>query len=218
VVIGCLVFLFSVISPFFLYMSVLGGMSNYYWSYRRDFYGNLQQGPRQYWFSNYWGTTGLAEFQPMSWALVSMFIIQVLTLVFGVGFVFFNRRILSFVPVLLCLGVLGLMIYAGQIVLGGLGEYQQGYYLIFPSLALFMFAFVLNGVTKEQQTSARARALLNRIVCVNFCSPSKHGCVLMKLLHTRSCVSVQAQARSNKFISIPRIWQHASAQAKANET
>lgn len=150
-VIGCLVFFFSVISPFFLFRTVLYPTSNYYWSYRRDFYSIL--GQTQYWFSNNWESTGWAT---MSWALVSMFIIQVLTLVFAVGSVFFNRRILSFAPVLLCLGVLGLMIYTEQTISGVLGEYQQGYYLIFPSLALFTFAFILNEVTKKQQTSTRA--------------------------------------------------------------
>jgi len=30
----------------------------------------------------------------------------------------------------------------------------------------------------------RARALLNRIVCVNFCSPSKHSCILLTLPRT----------------------------------
>jgi hypothetical protein len=145
------VFLFSVISPFFVFTAPLAAITNYYWSYRRDFYGNFGH-VHQYWFSNNWETTTMAT---MSLALVSMFIIQVLTLVFAVSSVFFNRRILSFAPVLLCLGVLGLMIYTGQTI-GLLGEYQQGYYLIFPSLALFMFAFILNEVTKKQQTSARA--------------------------------------------------------------
>jgi DNA repair protein RadA len=32
----------------------------------------------------------------------------------------------------------------------------------------------------------RTRALLNRIVCVNFCLPSKQACALLTLLHTRS--------------------------------
>ena len=151
-VIGCLVFLFSVISPFFVSFAPLAAISNYYWSYRRDVYGNFGA-TRQFWFFNNWGTTVLAT---ISWALVSMFTFQVLTLVFSIGSIFFNRRILSFAPVLLCLGVLGLMIYTEQTISGVLGEYRQGYYLIFPSLALFMFALILNEVTKKQQTSARA--------------------------------------------------------------
>jgi hypothetical protein len=151
VIIGYTVFLFSVISPFFVFNAPLSTISDYYWSYRRDFYGNMQQVPMQYWFINNWETAGLA----MSWALVSMFIFQVLTLVFAVGSVLFNRRILSFAPVLLCLGVLGLMIYSGQTIGDKVGEYQQGYYLIFPSLVLFIFALILNEVTKKQQSSAR---------------------------------------------------------------
>ena len=156
-VIGCLVFLFSVISPFFLFNTPQYLTSNYYWSYRRDYYSPFQQAPTQYWFSNSWETASLVA---VSWALVSMFIYQVLTLVLGVVSVFFNKRILSFAPVLLCLLILGLMIYTGQTISRVFGEYQQGYYLIFPSLALFMFAFILNEVTKEQQTSS-ARAHLS---------------------------------------------------------
>jgi hypothetical protein len=40
----------------------------------------------------------------------------------------------------------------------------------------------------------RGRALLNRIVRVNFCLPSKHTHVLLTLLHTRLQVFIQAQA------------------------
>ena len=150
VVIGCLVFLFSTISPFFLSIGVLSGTSNYYWSYRRDLYGNFG-GKYQFWFVNNWEYTGSAK---MSLALVSMFIFQVLTLASAIGSFFFNERILSFASVVLCLDVLFLMLYT----IGRLydGEYQQGYYLIFPSLALFTSAFIVNEVTKKQQKSARA--------------------------------------------------------------
>jgi hypothetical protein len=148
VIIGCLVFLFSIISPFFLFNTPFYLTSNYYWSYRRDFYGGFGA-TMQFWFFNNWEKTVSAT---MSWALISLFIFQVLTLVFAVGSFFFNRRILSVAPVLLCLGVLGLMIYTEQTISGVLGEYRQGYYLIFPSLALFISAFTLNEVTKKQQT------------------------------------------------------------------
>ena len=50
----------------------------------------------------------------------------------------------------------------------------------------------------EELAQARARALLNRIVCVNFCLPSKHGCVLIKLLHTRhGCLSKPKRDRTS---------------------
>jgi hypothetical protein len=137
---GCLVFLISIISPFFLFTAPLGSILIYYWSYRRDFYGPMQQVPTQYWFIDNWENAGSAT---MSWTSVSMFIFQILTLVFGVGSVFFNRRILSIAPVLLCLGVLGLMMFTGHMISPLLGEYQEGYYLVFSSLALFIFAFIL---------------------------------------------------------------------------
>jgi hypothetical protein len=137
---GCLVFLFSIISPFFLYTAPLGSITIYYWSYRHDFYAPMRQVPTQYWFIDNWENAGLAA---MSWTLVLMFIFQVLTLVFGVGSVFFNRRILSIAPVLLCLGVLGLMMCTGHIISPVLGEYQKGYYLVFLSLTLFISDFML---------------------------------------------------------------------------
>ncbi|HML03982.1 MAG TPA: hypothetical protein VK487_11510 [Candidatus Bathyarchaeia archaeon] len=142
-ILGCLVFLFSVISPFFLTIGLLAPISNRYWSYEHDFYNGFGQHESQYWFINYWGDDVSST---MSWGLVLMFTFQLLTLTFGVGSIFFKRRILSIIPVLLCLGVLGLMIYTGNLLGLSLGEYQQGYYLVFPSLVLFIVVFILNEV------------------------------------------------------------------------
>ena len=151
--VGCLLFLFSLISPFYLTEGILAPISNYYWSYRHDSYGMnpLHHYPNQYWFSNYWFTL----WSNLPWVLLLMFIIQVLTLFLGVASVIFSRRILSFVPVLSCLGVLGLMVYAGQILNTGLGGYQLGYYLVYPSVGIFLFAFLLNEATKKGQTNGR---------------------------------------------------------------
>jgi hypothetical protein len=70
--------------------------------------------------------------------------------------IFFNRRILSFIPVLLSVVVLGLMIYIGNLMFG-YGEYQLGYSLIYPSLAIFLCAFVLNEVTRTNVCEEKSR-------------------------------------------------------------
>lgn len=84
------------------------------------------------------------------WILISMFTIQVLTLLFGVASIIFNRRMLSFAPVLLNLLTIALMVYTGMMEEVYPGEYQLGFYLVFPSLVLFLFAFVLNEMTKKR--------------------------------------------------------------------
>jgi len=80
-----------------------------------------------------------------------MFILQVLTLVFGIISVMSNRRILSLAPVCLSVTVLALMIYTINALLGTdqFGNYEQGYYFIYFPIVLFLFAFVLNKVTKN---------------------------------------------------------------------
>ena len=139
--------LFSIISPFFLSTGLLAPIANYYWSYRREllFLGNA----RQFWFFNNWED---ASSETMSLTLILMFILQVLTLLSGVASIFFKKRILSIAPVLTCLGVLGLMVYAGHFMVSALGGYQQGYYLVFPSLALFIFAVIINEVTRKSNS------------------------------------------------------------------
>jgi hypothetical protein len=125
-ILGYLLLVFSLVSPFYLSQGRISPGRSYLWSYRGEDYppvlDPLYQYPMQSWFFNYWfGNSDL------SWILLSMFTIQVLALVFGIASIIFNRRILSFVLVLLCLGVLGLMISGGQTMVG---EYQLGYYLV----------------------------------------------------------------------------------------
>jgi len=173
VVVGCLVFLFSVIFPFY-HVSTFMGLEGYqqstnYWSYKYDYYWSYflfgsHFGSSQQWFSDYWfapysaSSLGLSLGLGIPWILLPMFIIQVLTLLFGVAFIIFNRRILGFAPVLLGLLTIALMVYVGMFPYGvGIsGTYQLGFYLVFPSLFLFLSAFALNELTKKQQTSACA--------------------------------------------------------------
>jgi len=63
----------------------------------------------------------------------------------------------------------------------------------------------VHGVLQEFTIGSlkRARALLNRIVCVNFWLPSKHACALLTLLRTRSQASIQAQRYRTNSCQFP---------------
>ena len=161
VVLGCLLFLISFISPFYhdRVLTLYGRESTYYWSYEYDYHYSveLHVGSSQQWFSDYWFNTYLPAGLRIPWILVPMFTIQVLTLLFGVASFIFNRRILSFAPFLLSLLTIALMVYTSMMPSGYpeeaySGEYELGFYLVLPSLVLFLSAFVLNEMTKKRQT------------------------------------------------------------------
>jgi hypothetical protein len=101
------------------------------------------------------------------WIFISLFILQVLTLAFGVVFIISNRRILSFEPIMFSIAVLVPMTYIGEVLSGYVGvylgieygvyssQYQLGYYLVYPAIAMFLLAFLLNEVTRRRQTTNR---------------------------------------------------------------
>jgi hypothetical protein len=158
-ILGCLLFLFSVIYPLYynMFITLAGGGSTYYWSYEltMKWFVIVVLHSEQYWFSNYWFSSYGAVGFGLPWIFISMFALQVLTLIFGVASVIFDRRIVSFAPVLFSLAVMALMIYTGEILTehAFYGEYQLGYYLIYPSFIVFLSAFVLNEVIKKKQTT-----------------------------------------------------------------
>jgi hypothetical protein len=150
---GCLLFLISFISPFYNIIGITSGgrFSTYYLSYESDHHYSFlfHFGSGQYWFSDYWFGPYLAVGLGIPWIFVPMFTIQALTLLFDVASIIFNRRILPFAPVLLSLLTIALMVYTGMMLSG---EYQLGFYLVFPSLVLFLSFFVLNELTNSRQT------------------------------------------------------------------
>jgi hypothetical protein len=157
-ILGCILFVSSFISPFYL-IRFSYGASTSYWSFKSEYHADTLHITRsgKTWFSDYWFniyqvSVGLR--QPET--LITLFTIQVLTLIFGIVSIFFRRRIPSFIPVLLSVLVLGLMIYTNNLMFGS-GEYQLGYYLIYPSLAIFLSAFVLNEVTRTNVCEGKSR-------------------------------------------------------------
>jgi ABC-type multidrug transport system fused ATPase/permease subunit len=163
-VFGCLLFLFSFIFPFCyaLLSFPLGpseSWSTYYWSYSvdsRNVYTTAASVVAHYWYFDYWfnqsyGPVGFG----MPWILISLFTVQALTLMFGVLFIVCNRRILSFEPIMLSIATVALMTYTGWVVSGDAlvlsFQYQLGYYVVYPAIAMFLFAFLLNEVTKIEK-------------------------------------------------------------------
>lgn len=130
---------------------------NSFWSYRSDSYhfANWIPGARpfdeKFWFSDYWFSFLNQDYPKLTWVIMLMFILQVLTLVFGIISIISNRRILSVVPVYLSITVLALMIYTTKRLSGmypfGFMNYEQGYYFNYYTVGLFLSAFVLNEIT-----------------------------------------------------------------------
>jgi len=150
-VLGCVLFVVSSIFPFYTYST--GNELEYsvirLWSFRNDSrtYNMLGESVRNqlslfnYWFSSHFN---LSEVR-ISWVLPLLFVIQVLTLAFGVTSLIFKKRILSFAPVLLNLTAILLMMYTNWVVNPSYpsvitGWYQLGYYLVYASLVAFLLA------------------------------------------------------------------------------
>jgi len=143
---GCLLLLISLIFPFYYIggFTLEGPSSFYYWSYEYHYqFSTVGTFSGQYWFFGYWFRQGIP------WILEPMFVIQALTLLFGVAFIIFNRKILSLASVLFSLSTIFLMFLAGMM-FPVYGKYQLGFYLLFPSLILFLSAFVLNEISLKR--------------------------------------------------------------------
>jgi hypothetical protein len=145
--IALFVFLFSVVYPFYNWsLAALETSSATYWSYRANYFSfTLGIHSRQSWFFNYWFDPNSLAMDWMPWIPLAMFVMQALTLALGCASLAITRRIILSIPVCSSLTVLVLMSLVGY----GLASsnnngagYQLGYYLVYPSLALFAFAFV----------------------------------------------------------------------------
>jgi len=148
-ILGCLVLLVSIILPFYYLdtFTIDGPYRVTYWSFKADsFVFTTRFISQHFLFFNYWFYYALVG-QAMSWILLPMFIFQLLTLTLGVASFFVNNRIILIAPFFMCLAVLSLMSLSKGLLEG---TYQLGYYLVFPSLALFLYSFLLNEVTRRR--------------------------------------------------------------------
>jgi hypothetical protein len=78
--------------------------------------------------------------------LIFVFMAQILTLATGITAIFINRRIFTLVSATLCSMVTVLMTYTNisrsELSLTS-DSYQQGYWLTYPSIVLFIVSFIL---------------------------------------------------------------------------
>jgi len=156
VVIGCLLFLCSMLYPFYHFIfptMIEQSFSVYYWSYKSS--GPIYwlsppfatpQSFLEYWFCDYWfGDTFMKGFG-LSWVLVFMFAAQVIILGTGITSIFNSKRILALVPTIMCPIVIALMVYT-NLRLSHLNLtmdfHQLGYWLTYASTALFIVSFLI---------------------------------------------------------------------------
>ena len=162
-ILGCLLFLGSAIFPFlhedrhYMIMTIPIPEDldqNTYWSFK----SSTQQirslhfpEPVEYWFYDYW-VKEYAYRSEFSLVSVLMFVIQILTLIAGTASVFINKRILDLAPAILCPMVTYLMVYVSTSFRSWEISYQQGYWLTYPSMLLFIAAFILSLIIHKKQT------------------------------------------------------------------
>jgi hypothetical protein len=166
-ILGCLLFLTSMAFPFRSVYYVKGSMfpEGYedhracYWSFRfyTKTYGSLMHPYDEiadYWFHDCW--TKLYTYDPeLFWAFTFIFMIQVLTLIIGVAFIFLDKKILA--PTVLCITVSVLMTLVNvspkEANVFSRASYELGYWLTYPSMLLFLSASLLGPVAKKRQTA-----------------------------------------------------------------
>ncbi|UCE96274.1 MAG: hypothetical protein JSV51_01295 [Candidatus Bathyarchaeota archaeon] len=156
--VGCLLFIGSIILPFYrfnLVSFIETGTSILYWSFKADIQSFDRMRPlprdlftfREFWFLDHW-----FDYYPsrlgVSWALISIFGIQILALVTGITTIFIHKKVLLFaaVPAVLCPAVTALMVHVNIVLhesTWALNAYQLGYWLTFPCTALFVANFIV---------------------------------------------------------------------------
>jgi hypothetical protein len=165
-IIGCLIFLYSVTSPFLcstfvvpvpaIHIPEYGEIiSSHFWSFKscNSIHSliSMSNVNTEHQFLDYWGTCYMYD-PELCLIFVFMFTFQILTLVTGIASVFTRRRALALTPVLLCLAVIVLMTYVNTEFYRWnlqVNSIQQGYWLAYPSMFLFLFSSIVNMVSKR---------------------------------------------------------------------
>ncbi|HXX87377.1 MAG TPA: hypothetical protein VEH86_02905 [Candidatus Acidoferrum sp.] len=173
--IGFLLSFLSLISPFckttiFISAGTYTRETDYYWTFKWEVHLSANHfnpaSLMEYWFCGFWHGAFLNYSHSVSIVPVSLFIFEVLTVVFSIVSVFVKNRILSYLPIALSSYTLALMVIVSNLLfqemipphtnifgIPNFGEYQLGYYLLYPSIALFITAFLLNEWVKREQSN-----------------------------------------------------------------
>jgi hypothetical protein len=145
--------LVSTLNPFFTanyyfprwgLLPVVRNFTVTYWSYKAFSSTEDEVFLNSYWFNN--ADLALVNYLGISWILVAMFFLQILTLTSGIFSLLKIRkvRIIPFVSSLITI-LLMVHVYVKASGVGlGLKTYQLGYWLAYPSIFLFLSAFVFH--------------------------------------------------------------------------
>lgn len=166
VLIGCLLFSCSVIFPFYSLQRTGFNVrsTTRYWSFKSFSFevryrfdpipeDGMSRTFLDYWFSDFWFHEKFITDSGHSWVFVLLFTIQISALVTRLASVLVNRKILALVPIALCSTVTTLMIYvdSGHSRNTTWTNYETGYWLTYPSLLMFLIAFITNLTTRKKQ-------------------------------------------------------------------
>jgi hypothetical protein len=155
---ACCIFLVSTLNPFIIsnyyfsrwgQMPVIRNFTVVYWSYKASSGNGDEVFLNSYWFNN--ADPALTNYLGISWFLVIIFLLQILTLTSGI-FSLLKTRKIRIIPVVSSVIVLLLMIqvYVKASGVGlGLKTYNLGYWLTYPSILLFLLSFTICIGTKE---------------------------------------------------------------------
>jgi len=165
--IGCVLFLCSTVFPFLLeYRSTEFWFATdvvSYWSFKSSTQHEALGEPRgpvaELWFNDYWVKISAygVGYLPV---FVSMFAVQILTLMAGVVFVFIRRRFLAIGSTLLSLMVVASMTYVNVSFNQEIWSHntQVGYWLAFPSFFVFLFVSILSFVWIKEKNEGNIKA------------------------------------------------------------
>jgi hypothetical protein len=156
---ACCIFFVSTLNPFLTssyYFSRLGFMVGdftvTYWSYKAFLGIEGEVFLNNYWFNN--ADMALTDSLGISWILVGIFLLQILTLTSGIISLLKTRdiRIIPFASSTIA-ALLMIQVYARASGVGlGLIIYEPGYWLTYPSLFLFLAALIFHLHSNREKT------------------------------------------------------------------
>jgi hypothetical protein len=158
---ACCIFFVSALNPFLTanyYFSRWGNLpiirnfSVTYWSYKAFLSNGNEVFLKNYWFND--ADLALANYLGISWILVAIFFLQILTLTSGI-FSLLKARKVRIIPFVSSMIIVFLMIqvYSKASEVGlGLKTYQLGYWLTYPSIFLFLSALIFHLYSDREKT------------------------------------------------------------------
>jgi len=178
---AALLFLCTLLFPFLSFQPVFLSFPEakchtviYFWSFMRReevtcfrmFNGGFTHKAYDCWFSDYWFNQlfYFIDFRDsqntskneISWTLIFLFSIQIFTFLTAVASIFTDKRFLAFIPVALCLITTALMARTFTL-LNSISwnkfTYEIGYWLTYPSDALFITSALIKLKTASKSTN-----------------------------------------------------------------